>query len=512
MKKICLSWIGTHDLNSIARDPKFGEGGGPVMALLESEHADDFDELHLLYNTGQPLQKHKNDYFSHLNKNYSRKKKIIFHEYELNPTDYNRIYEIATSLMKELQKQYSNKKIKWHFHTSPGTGQMNAIWVLLSKTAYPATLYQSHYETASKKQIVKIIDLEFNIDAEYIPEIAARARERILKNIHSEKQYGDIIYRSDIMESVLSKTKKLALHNVSVLITGETGSGKELLAKAIHAASLRKNNKMLTLNCAAIQETTANATLFGWSKGAWTGAVGEGAGYFSQCDGGTIFLDEIGELGLETQTKLLRAIQEGEIQRVGDGRVSRVDVRIIAATHKNLLELIKASKFREDLYYRLNVFTIELPPLRKRGEDIILLAEKFLEAINEKNDKIPGYTPKKLSSNAKQLLINYPWPGNVRELYNTLQRVCVWADSSIITADELKNYFTHSHVPEIVMQEPDFLLPVNLDEITFKLRKKYIQNALKKCGGNKSETARLLGYKNYQTLSHEMKRADIKDI
>ncbi|HBC76801.1 MAG TPA: hypothetical protein DC017_18520, partial [Candidatus Wallbacteria bacterium] len=326
MKKICLSWIGTHD-------PKFGDGGGPIIALLESPHADDFDELHLLYNFGQPLEKHKDEYRRHISKKYAKNKMVVFHEHELNPTDYNRIYEISTGIMKSLLKKYSNKKIKWHFHTSPGTGQMNAIWVLLSKT------------------------------------------------------------------------RKLAAHNVSVLITGETGTGKELLAKAIHAASLRKDKKMLTLNCAAIQETTANATLFGWSKGAWTGACGEGLGYFLECSGGTIFLDEIGELSLETQTKLLRAIQEGEVQRVGDGRVLNADVRIIAATHKNLLELVRNGKFREDLYYRLNVFAVELPPLRKRGEDITLIAEKFLGAINDKNDKIPGYTAKKLSANARQLLI-----------------------------------------------------------------------------------------------------------
>jgi transcriptional regulator with GAF, ATPase, and Fis domain len=509
MKKICLSWIGTHDLNSIAHDPKFGDGGGPVIALLESPHSDDFEELHLLYNTGQPLEKYKDDYCRHITKKYAKHKTVVFHEHELNPTDYNRIYEITTAIMKSVQKRYSNKKIKWHFHTSPGTGQMNAIWVLLAKTAYPATLYQSHYDAAAKKQMVQVIDLKFNIDAEYIPEITARARERILKNIHSEKQYGDIIYQSDIMESLLAKTRRLAAHNVSVLITGETGTGKELLAKAIHAASLRKDKKMLTLNCAAIQETTANATLFGWSKGAWTGACGEGLGYFLECSGGTIFLDEIGELSLETQTKLLRAIQEGEVQRVGDGRVSNADVRIIAATHKNLLELVRNGKFREDLYYRLNVFAVELPPLRKRGEDITLIAEKFLGAINDKNDKIPGYTAKKLSANARQLLINYPWPGNVRELYNTLQRVCLWTDSAIITADELKNYFTHGAQQEPAGTEPDFLFPVNLDEITVGLRKKYICKALEKSGGNKSETARMLGYKNYQTLAHEMKRAGI---
>lgn len=511
MKKICLSWIGTHDLNSIARDPRFGEGGGPVIALLESEHAGDFDELHLIYNSGQPLEKYKDGYRRHIMKKYSKTKTIEFHEHELNPTDYNRIYEITTGIMKSLQLKYRDRKIKWHFHTSPGTGQMNAIWVLLAKTAYPATLYQSHYDAATKKQMVKTVDLKFNIDAEYIPEIAARARERILKNIHSEKRYGEIIYGSDIMESVLARTGRLAVHEVPVLITGETGTGKELLARAIHAESRRKNKKMLTLNCAAIQETTANATLFGWSKGAWTGAIGEGAGYFLECSGGTIFLDEIGDLSLETQTKLLRAIQEGEIQRVGDGRIFKADVRIIAATHKNLLELVKAGKFREDLYYRINVFTVELPPLRKRGEDIILLAEKFLAAINAKNDEAPGYVVKKLSSNAKQLLANYPWPGNVRELYNTLQRVCLWADSALITADELKNYFTHSAPPrEDAQAEPDFAFPVDLDAITVSLRKKYIRKALEKAGGNKCEASRMLGYKNYQTLAHEMKREGIE--
>ena len=276
-------------------------------------------------------------------------------------------------------------------------------------------------------------------------------------------RFDNLIGQSGKMKEMYELISRVLDNRATVMITGETGTGKELIARAIHYNGPRANGPFIKVNCAAIPEGLLESELLGHEKGSFTGAINKKEGKFEIADGGTIFLDEIGEVPVSIQVKLLRVLQTREFERVGGNQTIKVDVRIIAATNRDLTQAIAEGRFRSDLYYRLNVFAVELPPLRKRGEDITLIAEKFLGAINDKNDKIPGYTAKKLSANARQLLINYPWPGNVRELYNTLQRVCLWTDSAIITADELKNYFTHSAQHEPASPDPDFLFPVNLE-------------------------------------------------
>jgi transcriptional regulator with GAF, ATPase, and Fis domain len=208
-----------------------------------------------------------------------------------------------------------------------------------------------------------------------------------------------------------------------VLITGETGTGKELVAQHIHQTSKRKNKALVTVNCGAIPATLIESEFFGHAKGAFTGATSERKGRFQLADGGTIFLDEIGELPLDLQVKLLRVIQEGEFEPVGSSRTIKVNVRIIAATHRNLLELCTQNKFREDLYYRLNVFPIEVPPLRDRGDDVVIIANKFIEKFTTRNRK----KLRPLSEMQKKLLRSHSWPGNIRELQNVVERAAILA-------------------------------------------------------------------------------------
>mgnify|MGYP002528626752 CR=1 FL=1 len=243
------------------------------------------------------------------------------------------------------------------------------------------------------------------------------AENRELREYIRESPSG-LLGRSPRMRELIEMVNTVAPTEATVLITGESGTGKERVARAIQEASARRGKAFVTVNCAALNESLLESELFGHEKGAFTGADKRRDGRFLQADGGTLFLDEIGEISLLMQVKLLRAIQQREIQRVGGDATLKVDVRIVAATNRNLLDEVAAGRFREDLYYRLNVVSIQVPSLQERSEDIPLLAEHFLKVFGERNRKdVKGFTPK-----AMDMLIKYPWPGNVRELENAVER------------------------------------------------------------------------------------------
>jgi DNA-binding NtrC family response regulator len=235
------------------------------------------------------------------------------------------------------------------------------------------------------------------------------------------------------MQSVFKMVGRVAMSDAPVLVTGESGCGKELVARAIHNYSERNKKPLIAINCAAIPENLLESELFGHEKGSFTGAATQRIGRFEQCNGGTLFLDEIGEMPLPVQSKLLRVLQEGEFSRVGGNATLKSNVRIVAATNRNLEEAITKKEFREDLYYRLNVVGIHLPPLRARSEDIPLLAEYFLSRIAQKQHR----PLLQLSGEAIKVMQAYPWPGNVRELQNTLQRACVLATSDVLLPKDL---------------------------------------------------------------------------
>jgi two-component system NtrC family response regulator len=332
------------------------------------------------------------------------------------------------------------------------------------------------------------------IDLTELENLISRVREKralITENRELRQQlmerfkFDTIISQSGEMESVLNTAGRVASSKASVLLRGESGTGKELIANAIHFASSRKNNPFIVVNVAALSENLIESELFGHEKGAFTGASQQRIGRFEQANGGTLFIDEVGDIPMSVQIKLLRAIQFGEIERIGSSQSIQLDVRIIAATHQPLEELIEKQKFREDLYYRLNVVSIQIPPLRKRKTDIPLLFQHYLEKYNQENNK--GVNA--VSSEVMDYLMKYPFPGNVRELENIIERAVVLCRGETIMLTDL---------PQQIQQAPEhqILDPHNLEDgYEEKLRnfeKTLILKALEETQGNQSAAARLL--------------------
>jgi len=291
-----------------------------------------------------------------------------------------------------------------------------------------------------------------------------------------DKWRSNIISRSTIMTSLLQQAKQVAMSDFSVLIHSQSGTGKELLAKAIHLASHRKNKAFTAINCAAIPEQLLESELFGHCKGAFTGAERNHQGLFQATEGGTLFLDEIGDMPLSFQVKLLRVLQEKEVRPVGSTQSIKVDVRIISASHKNLTHAIKNSTFREDLYYRLNVVELELPPLAERREDIPLLVNYFLkQAVSRSNSSI-----KTISQEAMEILISAPWPGNIRQLQNVVEQGIALSSESVISATLIKNALRDK-----TTQFPSF------QQARDHFERDYLAKLLKITAGNVSQAARI---------------------
>ncbi len=316
----------------------------------------------------------------------------------------------------------------------------------------------------------------------------------ILTNVEAREHFPDIIGQSRAMRGILGQVMKVAPTDTTVLISGESGTGKELMATAIYEQSLRKERPFIKLNCVAIPEGLLESELFGHEKGAFTGAGAQKKGKFELADGGTMFLDEIGDMPLATQAKLLRVLQEREFERVGGSKPIRVDVRFIAATNKNLDDMVKAGTFRDDLYFRLNVFSLHLPPLRERIEDIPHLIERFLD----KSGKAAA-----VSSGALQVLLGYPWPGNIRELQNAIERASVIADEVI----------EPTHLPREMLGGIGAFPEKahdgkSIDERLSEIEKGIIVEAMTRAGGVQVKAAQLLGI-NQRSLWHRIKKHGI---
>ncbi len=310
----------------------------------------------------------------------------------------------------------------------------------------------------------------------------------------------EIIGRSRPMKALIDMVAMVAPSDATVLITGESGTGKELIARAIHSNSRRKDKPLVVVNCAAMAETLLESELFGHEKGAFTGADRRRDGRFQNADGGTLFLDEIAETSPAMQAKLLRAIQEREIQRVGGEETIHVDVRIVAATNRDLMQRVKEGLFREDLYYRLNVMTLEIPPLRRRAEDIPLLAHHFLEHFAAKNRKmVKGFSPQ-----AMDMLVKYEWPGNVRELENTIERAVILMTGDHVTENQLPLNIYNKQINEPPAADGAGLFSAGQKSLE-EVEKEVILSTLESTGGNKSETARRLGITR-KTLHNKLKQ------
>jgi len=307
-----------------------------------------------------------------------------------------------------------------------------------------------------------------------------------------DKYKYKIIARSHIMLELLKLIKKVARTTATVLIQGETGTGKELIARYIYENSTLKDRTFIVENCGALPTNLVESEWFGHKKGAFTGAINERKGIFEVADGGTIFLDEIGEIPLPVQTKLLRILQEGEFRPVGSNKYKKVNVRIIASTNKDLEKEVSQGNFRKDLFYRLNVFQITIPPLRERKEDIIPLARYFIKKYSQ---KLKIHQPK-LDNQVKKLLVNFDWPGNVRELKNEMEKAVILAGSNpYITKAELsekiKSYPTTDK--KILSLCSSHLKNISLKNAIEQLEKKMLKEVLQKTQGNKSKAAKLLG-------------------
>jgi len=301
----------------------------------------------------------------------------------------------------------------------------------------------------------------------------------------SSPAYGDILGTTPKMQRIFRLVAKVAPTESTVLILGESGTGKELIARAIHLQSKRQNGAFVPVNCAALPETLIESELFGYARGAFTGAGQTKRGLIEEADGGTLFLDEIGEIPPSTQVKLLRFLENSEVRRLGENETRLVSVRVIAATNVDLAELIKSGRFREDLFYRLNVVQIELPPLRERSEDIPLLAGYFLEKYTRNSGKhIEGFSP-----DAKAALVRYDYPGNVRELENAIQRAVAVADGPSITrADLPATLFTPQYL-DTGKNDIDARDGWSLEDV----EREHIVRVLKRQKGNVTNTARQLG-------------------
>jgi DNA-binding NtrC family response regulator len=522
-RRILVSWIGYADFRALAATlppgqqaevldglnpptPLTGQAG-PIKTLLDHEH---FDEVHL-------LTSHRGI----RNRLYTRwiGGKSVLHPVSIkNPIDYAEIFGVVDAELAPLIPLPRSEQVELYIHLSPGTPAMTAIWVLLGKSKYhPTTFYQTYDGN------VRVTEIPFDLIVDFVPQVLRDADTRLqfLASHGPEEVAGfeNIVGNSRTIRLAVGRARRAAQRDVSVLIPGESGSGKEMFARAIHDASPRRGQPFVAINCAAISAGLLESELFGHKKGSFTGATEDRAGAFTEADGGTLFLDEIGECELSMQAKLLRVLQPPDnhpcqrvYYRVGDSRPLTSDVRIIAATNRDLLDRVAHHQFREDLYYRLAVITIKLPPLRDRREDIPLLANKLLERINRDfSRQEPGFQPRRLSGSAVDFAKKHPWPGNVRQLFNTLTQAAVMTDEAVIDRRDLADA-----IAEVPGQSVTNLLELPLGE-GFSLERHlqtiqahYLRRALEEAGGVQRRAAELLGYRNYQTLAAQLERLRIR--
>jgi two-component system, NtrC family, response regulator HydG len=320
-----------------------------------------------------------------------------------------------------------------------------------------------------------------------------RRRERLLENeaeVARRFEFHGMVGRSARMQQLFDSIRRLAPHVRTVLVTGETGTGKELVARALHALGQRQSKRLVTLNCSAVVDTLFESELFGHVRGAFTGATDGRVGVFEHASGGTLFLDEVGELPLTLQPKLLRAVEYGEVQRVGSLDLRRVDVTVIAATNRDLRAEADAGRFRSDLFYRLGIIELHLVPLRERREDIPYLTARFVHDFAERlNRPISG-----VSAAAERLLLDAPWHGNVRELRNVLERACILSDTEILTERDIASALSTARRddrPATPLDPTPAAVPDSL--LLSSAHRAQIERAMAQAGGNKSEAARLLG-------------------
>ena len=495
MRSILISWIGNTDLKASQGG---ADGIGPVAKAVEDG---EYDAAFLLTTYGDEAKR----YFDWLEGRASGISLHLLHERLTSPTAFGEVYPAAVRAC-ERARAAGGPGAALTFHLSPGTPAMAAVWVILAKTRFPATIIES-----SEERGVREVSVPFDISADFLADLLRqpdRELERLSAGLPSQAPAFDkIVHRSPEMRRVILLARRVAPHSVPVLIEGESGTGKELMARAIHHSSPRWEKTFRAVNCGAIPENLVESELFGHVKGAFTGADKPRKGHFEAVNGGTLFLDEIGELPLPTQTKLLRVLQEKEVQPVGSSKPCQVDVRVIAATNRTLTEEVAGGRFREDLFYRLAVAVLKLPPFRERGGDLGLVTDHLLDEINDDLAKAPGYRRKDLSASARNFLTQHPWPGNVRELNNTLLRAAIWSSGDTITGDDLRGALLSApgDRKRDVWDRP-LGGGFSIDALLAEIERHYLDRAMEEAGGNKTRAAGLLGLRSHQTLSNWLKK------
>jgi DNA-binding NtrC family response regulator len=507
--RVLVSWIGNADLR--APDAEDKSDIGPVAQAIEARS---FDRVLLLADQKKAALR---KYEGWLRAKIAVKTRLTFEYVELtSPTNFDEIYTAVTNALEKAQLDFGERP-QLTFHLSPGTPAMAAIWVILGKTRYKAELIQSSRQKGVETALVPFdvtLSPEFVTDVLRIPD---KQLEKLSAGSSEESaRFGDIIYRGTAMQRLVALAQKAAPRSVPVLIEGESGTGKELLARAIHQASPRSGKTFQVVNCGAIPSELVESEIFGHIKGAFTGATRDHAGHFEAAHGGTLFLDEIGELPLAAQVKLLRAVQEGEVRRVGDQTTRKVDVRIIAATNRTLSAEVAAGRFREDLFYRLAVLVLNVPPLRGREGDLGPLVDGLLMRINEQAErgKEPGYRRKKISKNARKFLMEQLWPGNIRELENTLRRAAVWTDGETIEDHDIREALLPTierrSGEETILNRP-LEQGIDLQSIIRTVAQHYLHRAIEAARGNKSKAADIVGLPSYQTLTNWLRKYGVEE-
>jgi len=494
-KQILLSWLGMTDLKAGGQiSVRTGEviGEGPVLGALNKLP---FVELHLLHDQEKPMV----DAYTAWLTSQTQIKVIPVKCSLCSPIDFGDIHQAVDGYLHELTTTEPDLDIS--IHLSPGTPSMTAVSILLGKTKYNTRFVQS-----SKDKGGAFVSIPFDISAEYIPKLIKKADKKLTQLANSEvplsAAFDDIITQNPDMKRLIVKAEKIAVRDVPALIMGDSGTGKELFAKAIHNSSLRTGKPFITVNCGAIPKDLIDSELFGHVKGAFTGANTDKKGYFEEADGGTLFLDEFGELPADAQVRLLRVLQSGEISKVGDSKTKQVDVRIIAATNRNLANEIAQGNFREDLFYRVAIGILTLPPLRDRAGDIALLSEYLIKKINQEASSQPNYINKRISIKAKNIILNHSWQGNIRELQGALLRASIWAEGDEISEADLQDAMLERPQTQTAGELLEIGDGIDIKEVLDDMKTKYITQALKETAGNKKKAAKLLNIKNYQTLTN----------
>ncbi len=481
-KNVLFTFVGN-------RDPyvENSDEYGPILSLLDKR---EFQRVYLFCTGPEYMERARS--VEEIGKEINPHTNFKYVSLSLSsPVDYQEIYSKLRATVDNIMESIFHEKPDISVLLDPGTPQMQTVWFLMVKGGYLNARLLQGVPPKFAGGAYKV--REIVLDESIMPDIRV--------SLKREKEGGEswfisetekrIVGESPVFKETLSKARNLARYDVSILLQGETGSGKGLFARFIHEVSDRAGKPFVIVDCAAISENLVESELFGHKKGAFTGAEFERLGKFRAADGGTIFLDEIGEIPLSLQPKLLRVLEEKRFHPVGSDSEVVVDVRVVAATNKNLEKLVEEGSFRRDLFERLNQVTLVIPPLRDRKEDIPLLIEAFVAEWNSRYGENKG-----LSEETVKYLMDYPWPGNVRELYNTVTALCASGMSSKIGPEflpqKILTYFNNSKaISSVKIDIPSEGL--NLKALLYQIEKEFYEEALRKTNGNRERAAALLG-------------------